>query len=291
MTAAISDGSRSLSRRLLADDVLVAQRQRDLPERLLTRAEPDAPADARDQARRTMRARAVRRRRADGCAHALIVSSIPASTSSNSCTVPSLRTVKSARSAFSSCGSWRDSREATPEWPRSPIRSARRSSSRDHRDRVVEALLHAGLEQQRDLHHRGRRRRRRGSSSSWRQAQIRSPDLRPDVALEPRAPVGVGEDEAGHRVAVDPAVRRDLRRRSARPARRAPRRWRAARARPRRSTAWRRRRARVPRVPRTCPRRCRRSARRTGCAGGPRSPPRSRWRQGLRRRARRRPRR
>ena len=76
----------------------------------------------------------------------------------NSSSVPSLRTVKSARCDFSSCVSWRDG-------PRLDAGVAARAGALlahglvgHDRDRRVEAVLHAGLEQQRHLDHGGARR-------------------------------------------------------------------------------------------------------------------------------------
>ena len=81
------------------------------------------------------------------------------SAASSSSTVPELRPTKVARRAFSSWESWRAARSSTASWPRAARALGADVLVGDDRDRRVVDAVHAGLEQQRRLHHRGPRRR------------------------------------------------------------------------------------------------------------------------------------
>src|SRR4029078_2059110 len=110
---------------LLADDVLVAQRQRDLAHRLLAqRQQEDGGQAAEDEDRSEHHeAPAPSHLRA----HALSIARIADKFRCRSSTAPSLRTAWSARRAFSSWGSWRATRSSTASCPRPAARRTRPS--------------------------------------------------------------------------------------------------------------------------------------------------------------------
>ena len=225
----------ALLARLLADDVLVAQRQADLVDRLVQRrARITAAAIAADQRRRARAARraagapcagARRRpgagRRRDGggvrLAAALIaspcsLSSTSDSASSSSSTVPLFATTNVARSrllVLRSAGAPRARRRRA--WPRArgalargrPRRRRPRSSRR--RRPPCPASNSSGVS---TTAARGGGSRR--ATSSRRTPTTRCADPRPQQLLEPRALVGVGERAPRDRGAVDDAAGRDL---------------------------------------------------------------------------------
>src|SRR4051794_2685797 len=131
--------------RLLADDVLVAQRQRDLADRVMEARRGERDGEAGDERGAEDRAdapaaygppargRAARRRAADGVgarAHrAFSFSRTRDSASESSSTVPLFATTYVARAALSCCGSWRAARSSTAWCPRADARSRRTSSS------------------------------------------------------------------------------------------------------------------------------------------------------------------
>ena len=301
MTAGDQRRVEVLVARLLADDVLVAQRERDLLHRVVGggRTGPPRPAPRRSatpasrparrrrSARRRAAAARARARRAgaraaDGGrarAHGHSADSVPrtsASCRSRSSTVPEFATTKVARArllvlrelARGALVERRRGRGRRRAGRARPRRRRRRSSRR-------RAPSMPGLEQQRRLDHRGGRRRVRGSArprGRRRRARRRSGHSRPSSQARSAGSANACRGDGG---AVDHAAGRHVR---------APAGddrvadlvgSRRARARPRRSRASPRRGARARRAPWTCPRRARRSARRRGrrspavTSGGP----------------------
>ena len=233
-----------LVRGLLADDVLVAQGQRDLPHRVVERPGAGAPAAAPPDAQHARPTRAARRGRRRsragasaparaGAAAVLIVRDLRSSrTRDNSC----LQLLTACRRCGPRSPHVAPSRPATAgarcarSTPRGRARAgalARAALVGHDRDRVVEGRSMPGLEQQRDLHDGGARAARPGA--------LRAPvghalaDPRPQQLLEPLALAsGSAKTRARHRRAVHHAVRRDVGAEALDQRRRAPRRCRSS---------------------------------------------------------------
>ena len=240
---------------LLADDVVVAQRERDLAHRLAQRARAghnrghqraSTASGGHRQRRRRRRARARAGRRAMRAACELTAGRVCASTrdnvSFNSSSDPSLRTTKSALCAFSCWLSWRPARSATAACPRArgallaspPRRRPPRSCCRTPppcRPRTAAAP---------------RRPPRGRPVEPARQAATRSPTRGHSTPSSQARASSSPNTRSAIRARSRRAVRSDLRPEPRRRADRAARRPRAARARRRRSTASRRPARRAP---------------------------------------------
>ena len=279
-------GIEVLVARLLADHVLVAQRQRDLLDRVVHHraqhdrrrpprrraiaeqddGQPAAPGAAARRRDRVRRAQCARRRAATRplirVTRAFSSSSTSPTVPSRSAREPSLWITKSARAAFSS---WRElapvaARHALVAAGGGPLLAQRLVG--DHRDRGVEEPFPARLEQQRHLHHRDLG-RRIAALELGPPGGGPHPHAREQLALQPRQLLRAARTRSRRPPRGPPRRPRRRARPSARAAGRAPRRSRAARARRRRSRAWPRPAARRRPAPRTCRSRGLRSSRRT----------------------------